>query len=237
MSVQYKNFESPELQELLDLNREQAELFQKMKALKPDLWPIVQKKLKIRWTTDSNAIEGSTMTFAETLFVVEEGLTIEGKTLEEQIDARNHAEAIDYLMEIIEDNRPISTGLMKEINALLMRDTKYSQIVAGEYKKNPNRVINPDGSIHKFVNPIQVAQEMEELIDWINDQNGKRDAIIVAALAHYNFVRIHPFGDGNGRGARILMNLILMKSGMIPAVVQKEKQASIFRDPWNGEQG
>ena len=70
MSGQYKFTESSDLKELLALHRKQAELFEQMKALDPNFWVIVQKKLKVRWITDSNAIEGSTLTFAETLFVL-----------------------------------------------------------------------------------------------------------------------------------------------------------------------
>ena len=236
MSVLKDFTASPELEAVVSETRAAFEAFGKAKSDNPSLWPAIQKKLVVRWTSDSNAIEGSTLSFAETLFFLEEGLTVEGKPIKDFLDARNHADAIGYLMEVIQDKRPITTSLMKELNALLMKGVESTPAIdqqgrkmdksaaPGEYKKLPNHVLQPDGTIHKYVDPIHVSDEMEELIDWINDQVGKRDPIIVAAIAHYNFVRIHPFDDGNGRGARILMNLVLMKEGLIPAVIEMKQR-------------
>ena len=121
MSVQYTYVVDPVLERLLERLSKNAELFDTLKEQKPELWPIIQKKLRILWTSDSNALEGSTLSFAETLFFLEEGLTVEGKPLKDFVDARNHADAIEYLMEVIKDERPITTSLMKEVNALLLK--------------------------------------------------------------------------------------------------------------------
>ena len=90
------------------------------KPLQEAIWATIQEKLRIEWTYDSNALEGSTLTKGETYFFLREGLTVEGKPFKDFLDARNHAEAIDYLYQIIKDERPMTPGLMREFNKLLL---------------------------------------------------------------------------------------------------------------------
>ena len=94
----------------------------------------------------------------------------------------------------------------------------------GEYKRLPNHLLKPDGTIHRYTEPLHVAAEMDELFNWIQDSLPHRHLAIVSAVAHYNFVRIHPFDDGNGRGARILMNLMLIKNHYAPAIIKMEQR-------------
>jgi len=198
---------------------------------RPDVWLPVFQKLKTRWTTDSNAIEGSTLTFAETLFFLQHGLTVKGKPFKDHLDARNHAEAIELVFDAVADRRPITESFIKEINALILLGVSHTpardhpgQMVQkpatpGRYKTWPNNVVQADGTIHYYVEPLQVEPQMQALCAWIDRSKGALHPAIVAALAHYNFVRFHPFDDGNGRGARILMNLILIQAGFPPAVL------------------
>ncbi len=132
--------------------------------------------------------------------------------------------------------RPISTSLIKQINALLLSGISSTPAVdqfgqrvqkpatPGEYKKLPNHVIQPDGTIHRYTEPIQVSSEMKQLVGWTNDNLDVLHPSVVGAIAHYNMVRIHPFDDGNGRGARILMNLILLRKHYPPAVIRAEER-------------
>ena len=232
----YEFGESPELSKLLlRIDSQKSEIDRLMKG-QPSLWPTVQEKLKFTWTYDSNAIEGSTLSLGETIFYLREGLTVEGKPLKDFLDASNHAEAIDFLHDVISNQRPVSEGLMKEINAMLLSGVKSIPALnergektekkarPGEYKQVPNHVLKTDGAIHPYVEPIHVAGEMQRLCHWIAEQEDRRHALVIAAVAHYNMVRIHPFDDGNGRGARILMNLILMKAGYPPAIVKNEQR-------------
>ncbi len=196
----------------------------------PELWATIQQKLRGQWTYNSNAIEGSTLTLGETLFFLQEGLTVEGKPLKDFLDAQHHAQAIDLLFEVIQAQRPISEGLIKELNALLLLGVTQTSALGiegaqinkpatpGQYKRLPNHVLQSDGSIHRYTEPLQVPDEMEKLITWVNSTT--QHPAIVAAIFHYHLVRIHPFDDGNGRGARLVMNLILIKAGYPPAIIQ-----------------
>lgn len=234
------NFYSLDIQTDIEIIFKKANyLNEKITLLKKNndfLWITISKKLKVDWTYNSNSLEGSTLTLGETLFFLNEGLTVEGKPFRDFLDARNHAEAIDYLYDIISNKRTISESIIKEINALLLSGVTHTKaqtpqgesikkiLIAGEYKKQPNHVLQANGVIHKYVDPLNVKDEMEILIDWVNKNISLLNPIQVAAIAHYNLVRIHPFDDGNGRGARIFMNLILIKSGFFPVVIRTERK-------------
>lgn len=208
------------------------------KPLQPELWATIQEKLRVDWTYDSNAIEGSALTRGETLFFLREGLTVEGKPFKDFLDARNHAEAIDYLYQVIKNERSITPGLIKELNALLLSGVTYTDALSetgqkvrkpanlGQYKRLPNQVLQVDGTNYHYTEPLQVPDEMDKLCDWIEESLAlaRQDALIIATIAHYNMVRIHPFDDGNGRGARFLMNLILIKKAYPPAIIRCEQR-------------
>ena len=236
MEYYYKPLDTLTIQTQLNEATKLKAEFKRLIDGKKELWLVLQEKLKIDWTYNSNAIEGSTLTLGETTFFLQQGLTVEGKPLQDFLDARNHVEAIDYLKDVIADIRPVNEGVIKEINSLLLTDITYTKAIdedertikktatPGQYKKLPNHILQADGAIHRYVDPLQVSIEMEILCDWINQNLDTTHPAIVAAIAHYNLVRIHPFDVGNGRGARILMNLILLKKGYPPAVIRNERR-------------
>ena len=236
MSEFYKQNIPPDIENLFNLASSLNDKINLLKSADDSLWSMIAKKLKVDWTYHSNSLEGSTLTLGETLFFLNEGLTVEGKPFKDFLDAKNHAEAIDYLYELVSNQREISEHVIKEINALLLSGVTYTvaqnshgekvkkKLNAGEYKKQPNHVLQADGNIHWYVDPINVKDQMEELVDWVNGKTRILNPIYVASVAHYNLVRIHAFDDGNGRGARILMNLVLLKSGFFPVVVRLEKK-------------
>ncbi len=145
--------------------------------------------------------------------------------------------------------REITEGLIKELNALILSDVTYTdardsmgkairkRARPGEYKIQPNHVLLPDGDIHYYVEPIQVQPQMQQLIEWIKEKDTKLHPIVVATITHYNLVRIHAFDDGNGRGARILMNLILMKHHFFPAVIRTEKKRAYLNAIHQADKG
>lgn len=229
---------SPEIEsKLTEVDALQKQIWSYQKdATKAHLWPTVQEKLRMEWVHHSNAIEGGTLSLGETIFFLQHGMTVEGKPFKDFLDARNHAQALDILYEYISEGRGISERLIKEINALLLHGIRSTPSLdqfgnrvekpatPGEYKKLPNTVLQTDGSIHEYVDPLQVPSEMQTLCKWVNENIDKQHPVIVGALAHYNMVRIHPFDDGNGRGARILMNTILIKKRFPPAIIAIEKR-------------
>ncbi len=236
MVSNYSFCESSKIRDILEKVTLLNKQIQEHKNIDPELWKTIQKKLKFSWTYNSNAIEGNTLSEGETIFFLEYGLTVEGKPFKDFLETRNHAEAIDYLMEVIKDDREITESLIKELNALLLSGVKSTEArneqgqkvkkpaTPGLYKKLPNHVLQLDGTIYYYVEPIHVQTEMENLCSWIHSNIDKFHPTITCAIAHYNFVRIHPFDDGNGRGARILMNLILMKKKYPPAIVRNERR-------------
>lgn len=201
------------------------------RPLDESLLQTVQEALRIDWTYNSNALEGNTLTYGETAFFLREGLTSEGKPLKDYLEAKNHAEAIDYLQEFVMENRKLTEGFIKELHALLMKGIEFTwakggggQIVKkplspGKYKTRPNHVLTFTGKIHYYIDPLHVTGEMEKLISWL-DKAEKIHCVEKAAILHYKFVAIHPFDDGNGRLARLLMNLILMQGGYFPCVIK-----------------
>ncbi|MBI4449458.1 Fic family protein [Candidatus Uhrbacteria bacterium] len=222
-----------------DLLNEIDELFaryQQRRPLPDDERAALQEKLRLEWTYHSNALEGNSLTLGETAFYLREGLTSEGKPLVDFLEARNHAEAVDRLHSMVNRERPITESFIKELNALLHRgiterpakgaggQTFMRTIHPGEYKREPNHVLTLTGDIHRYVEPLRVHDEMERLIAMIGANEEKVHAVELAARVHYEMVRIHPFDDCNGRGARLFMNLLLMRAGYPPIVIRTEER-------------
>lgn len=180
----------------------------------------IKRIFDVDLTYNSNAIEGSTMTFNETKLVLNEGLTIGGKKLNEHLEIINHKYAIDFIEELSK-NTGITLRDIKDVHGLILRgiDDKY----AGKFRDTMVGVRLSDGSIRNFTAPLQLDNAMEDFI--VNLANNHEHPIIKAAHAHYEFVSIHPFIDGNGRTARLLMNLILLQNGYPPAIIRISNRA------------
>ncbi|MZQ80706.1 Fic family protein [Paenibacillus sp. 5J-6] len=170
---------------------------------------------RIEWTYNSNAIEGNTLTLLETKLVLEEGLTIGGKKLREHFEVVNHSEAIYYVQDVVHRNIELTEYVVKSIHQLVLKNIEDEN--AGRY-----RMINVliSGSQHVPPHFTVLSSKMEHLMEWYNDHKDTIHPVELAAEFHFRFVYIHPFSDGNGRTARLLMNLILMKFGFPPAIVK-----------------
>src|SRR3990167_2553926 len=176
---------------------------------------------RIELTYTSNAIEGNTLTRQETALVVEEGITVEGKSIQEHLEAINHAKAFDFIQKkLIDKNRQdITQQDILDIHHMILH--KISDADAGRYRTVAVRL---RGSQTILPNPLKVPDLMEEFTQWLNGSNLDHPAKI-AADAHYKLVSIHPFVDGNGRTARLLMNLLLMQLGYPSAIIRKEDRS------------
>ncbi len=177
---------------------------------------------RVELTYTSNAIEGNTLTRQETALVVEKNVAVEGKSLQEIQEAVNHAAAYNYVKDLVK-SKPERTSLTErdilEIHGRILKSIDDTN--AGRYRTVTVRVA---GSQVVFPNPVKVPELMEQFYTWLT---GKRTDHIatIAADAHYKFVSIHPHTDGNGRTARLLMNLLLMQAGLPPAVIAKEERS------------
>ncbi|MBU1104395.1 Fic family protein [Patescibacteria group bacterium] len=205
------------LDETLTQLTRKKQLLDSYKPFPPELVKNLEEWYKIELTYTSNALEGNTLSRAETALVVEKGITIKGKTLQEHQESINHANALDFIKSIESKKRQeIIEADILDIHRLIL--TKIDDNNAGRYRNVPVRIA---GSTVALPNPFKVPDLMEEFILWLKAENSSHPATI-SALAHFKLVSIHPFVDGNGRTARILMNLLLVQMGYPPAVIRKE---------------
>ena len=186
------------------------------RPLPPDLVGNLEDWFKIELTYTSNAIEGNTLSRAETALIVEKGLTVEGKTLTEHLEAVNHAEALTFVSTLHNLKRSdVTQQHLLELHRLILQ--KIDDTSAGRYRSVAVRIA---GSRAIMPNPVKIPSLMDEFISWLHVARGNE--LVIAADAHFRLVSIHPFVDGNGRTARLLMNLILMQAGFPPAIIRKE---------------
>jgi Fic family protein len=178
-----------------------------LRPLSPSLVARLRKELAIEYTYDTNAIEGGTLTLRETRLVIEEGLTIGGKPLRDHLEARNHPEAISYIEEIAKANREIGEEDVLLTHGLVLKGVDES---AGQYRASTVRIAGAT-----FMPPpsSQIRPRIRELLEWLRDNPDELTPIELAALFHHRLVQIHPFNEGNGRTARLLMNAVLLNHG------------------------
>jgi excisionase family DNA binding protein len=174
---------------------------------------------RVELTYTSNAIEGNTLTRQETALIVEKGVTVEGKSVHEHLEALNHAEAYTYIHALAQNKRIESLTMQDilDIHRIILKNINNTD--AGRLRSTAVRI---SGSTTILPNPVKVPELMEDFIYWLNTT--KENPVSVAVDTHFRLVSIHPFVDGNGRTARLLMNLILIHSGFPPAIIRKEER-------------
>ncbi len=174
---------------------------------------------RVELTYTSNAIEGNTLTRLETALVVEKGLTVGGKSLIEHLEATNHAHAVDWVKTQVQKKpRDINEKDILRIHEIVLKSIDDDN--AGRYRRVPIRV---KGSDFVFPHPLKVADLMAEFANWLKRATDLHP-VELAAEAHYRLVTIHPFIDGNGRTARLLMNMILLMCGYPTAIIRKRSR-------------
>ncbi len=171
----------------------------------------VREALELEYIFDSNRIEGNTLTLRETELVVNKGLTISGKSMQEHLEAINHKEAIAYIHLLIDKNTAITEREVLSIHNLILRGINSAQ--AGKYR---DLQVMIQGSRHMPPSPFELRDEMNLFFSWY-EQHKHIHPVVLAAEMHERLVTIHPFIDGNGRTSRLLMNLILLKNGYVIA--------------------
>ena len=194
--------------------------------LSPDSLRHLSKFFRIKNIYHSNAIEGNQLAQGETELVVEQGLTIAGKPLKDQVEARSLANALDYFEDLVSVDTPIAQNDIHQIHQLIL--TGINDDEAGQYRNVEVRI---SGSHYDPITPDRVPYEMTQFSDWLRastDAPQPAHAIVTACAAHAWFAQVHPFVDGNGRTARILMNLLLMRNGYPIAIITKEERSRYY---------
>lgn len=175
----------------------------------------ISQALELEYTFESNRIEGNTMTLRETDLVINEGLTISGKSMREHLEAINHQEAIAFIKELMDKNTPLIEREVLSIHNLILRGIHPED--AGRYRKVQVMI---KGSSHTPPQPFLVAKQMEDYFIWFETNKNKLHPVVLAAEMHERLVTIHPFIDGNGRTSRLVMNLILLQHGYVIANIK-----------------
>jgi Fic family protein len=182
----------------------------------------IYDNIKIEYTYNSNAIEGNSLTLKETEVVLEYGITVKGKPLKDHIEAKNQAYALDFLKEEVKLRKEIDKKLIKEFHQIIIGDI--DREIAGKFRTYP---VTIKASETKTSSPLHIEEELDKLIKWYNsDQN--LNTIEKVAIFHSEFEKIHPFGDGNGRTGRLLMNFELMKEGYPITIIKNEDRLEYY---------
>lgn len=243
----YRNLELAKALSQIDLLQEVDDLKRQVDAMRPlpkEVEDRLLQKLRLDWNYHSNAIEGNPYTYGETVAFLMEGITAKGKTLKDHLDIKGHDDAIQYLLSIVKDkNYKLTEAEIRNLHKMLLKEPYFSDAVTadglatrkeiklGSYKSTPNHVKTPTGAIHYYASPEETPIKMGELVEWFNVaiDNSEIHPIVVASLFHHQFTAIHPFDDGNGRMARLLMNLILLQLGYPPIVIKQQDRNNYYQ--------
>lgn len=178
------------------------------------------KSFEIEYTHNSTAIEGNTLSLIQTKAVLEDGISVGGKMLREIYEVVNHDKAFGFIKRCIAERKVLDENIIKDIHALLMENI----LTGGIYRNVEVRIT---GAKHKPPIPVEMYQQIKKFYaDMSYKANG--NDIEFAAWTHAEFVKIHPFVDGNGRTSRMIMNYQLMASGFLPISIAKEKRLEYF---------
>ncbi|ALX48941.1 Fic family protein [Lentibacillus amyloliquefaciens] len=183
----------------------------------------LREKLLLEWTYNSNAIEGNTLTLQETKVVLE-GITVGGKAMREHLEVINHRDAITYVEEIVQRQEFLSEWQIRNLHRLVLKEI--NDQYAGVYR---DQQVVISGAEHTPPAPFLIKEQMEQLMNWYENEAGELHPITRGTMLHAIFVGIHPFIDGNGRVSRLLLNLELMKDGFPPIVIKVENRLDYYK--------
>lgn len=179
------------------------------------------RSFDVEYAHNSTAIEGNTLSLIQTKVILEDGLSVGGKALREIYEVANHDRAFSYVKRAVAEGRLLDEEMLKDIHALLMENI----MVGGVYRNVEVRIT---GAGFRPPAPQEMFQQMRWFFTDMPRQREKLNAIEWAAWTHAEFVRIHPFPDGNGRTARMLMNLQLLTEGYQPISIAKEERLAYY---------
>lgn len=213
-----------------------------LRPLSADVEAKILQKLRLDWNYHSNHLEGGKLTYGETKALILFGLTAQGKPLQDHLETSGHDEAIKWIEDVIKNEYPLTESFIRQLHQLILKNPYQKQSITpdnrimmrqiniGVYKTTPNHVITKTGETFRFASPEETPAMMNDLMNWYAEKrtNETINPILFAAEFHYKFIRIHPFDDGNGRLARLLMNFILMQFGYPPAIIRTEDKENYY---------
>jgi len=197
------------------------------------------KKLRLEWNYHSNHIEGNTLTYGETELLLLHDRTTGNHSHREYLEMKAHDVGIEHARRLAADkDRLISEGDIRDLNQIILKESfwKYAEtadgqstrkeIIPGQYKTTPNSVRQASGEIMSFASVEETPSRMSDLVTWLRQELTSPTLPIAACIAklHHDFIVIHPFEDGNGRVARLLVNYVLMRSGYLPLIVRTDEK-------------
>ena len=212
-----------------------------IRPLKPEHEQRLWQKLRLEWNYNSNHIEGNTLTYGETYLLLIHGQTNGGHSMREFEEMKAHDVAVSMVAVWANDKqRTLMENDVRSLNAILLKEPFWKeattvkdqptqiQVIPGKYKNTGNSVRQPDGTLFHYASPEEVPAKMQDLMEWYNTPSDLHPLQKVALL-HHRFIVIHPFGDGNGRTARLLVNYHLMRHGYMPLVVKSADKLNYLR--------
>ena len=218
-----------DLDDISDLNyaierlHEKKVLLDKGRPLLASVLHRIKEDLSIEWIYNSNSIEGNTLSLRKTKMVLQDGITVKVKSLREHFEVYSHQKAIEYLQTLVKDNYKISGKDILSLHGFVMRSIEDE--FAGRLRDGGVRIL---GANFTPLNATKDSGMFAELIDFTNSNPLKLNDILLATVFHHRFVWIHPFFDGNGRTARLAMNLLLRRKGFPPAIILKNDRSKYY---------
>ena len=199
------------------------ELYSRCRTSTPEFTTVTfDQAFEIEYTHNSTAIEGNTLSLIETKVLLEDGISIGGKALREIYEAVNHRKAFRYVKECIGQGMPLDEKTIKDIHALLMENIQ----VGGVYR---NAQVYISGAQHMPPPPPLMYRQVKDFYANLSWKGKELNPVELAAWTHAEFVKIHPFMDGNGRTSRLIMNYQLMAEGFPPVSIAKEDRLEYFK--------
>jgi len=216
--------------DLLPLNQEQQQ--------------VIDKYFLVDFNYNSNHIEGNTLTYGQTELLLMFGETTGNASMQDYEQMKGHNVGLELVKQYAKDKeRELTESFIRELNRVILvrnywKDAQTPdgnntriEIKVGEYKTRPNSVITSTGEMFNYASPEETPFLMNDLLDWykIESKNNNYSPIELASILHYRFIRIHPFEDGNGRIARLLINYVLLRNNLPILVIQSSDKKEYLR--------
>ncbi|MDR3333702.1 MAG: Fic family protein [Treponema sp.] len=221
MNIMLSDVMNPDLLKSIEGKKRELD---RLRPFPPELVRKLDEQFTVEWTYNSNAIEGNTLSLRETDLVINRGLTIGNKTLQEHFEALNHKEGIQYLYNLVKKRKALDENTILGIHRTILKNINEGD--AGHYRRENVMIL---GAVHLPPSAVKIPRLMSGFLDWYYAHKTSMPVVELAAWVHYKIVFIHPFIDGNGRTARLLMNLMLLQHGYPPAVILRVDRKKYYR--------